>query len=82
MPLAADQGHALAQYAVGWLYERGRGVPEDDAEAVRWYRLAADQPRFWNMGTAKDCTIPVPVEPFSLGFLLSNEIWSIEIHLY
>ena len=21
----------------------GRGVPEDDAEAARWYRLAADQ---------------------------------------
>ena len=25
------------------MYATGRGVPEDDAEAVRWYRLAADQ---------------------------------------
>ena len=25
------------------LYAGGRGVPQDDAEAVRWYRLAADQ---------------------------------------
>ncbi len=25
------------------MYEKGRGVPQDDAEAVRWYRLAADQ---------------------------------------
>ena len=42
-PLAADQGHAYAQYNLGWMYDNGRGVPEDDAEAVRWYRLAADQ---------------------------------------
>ena len=25
------------------MYASGEGVPEDDAEAVRWYRLAADQ---------------------------------------
>ena len=25
------------------MYSRGEGVPEDDAEAVRWYRLAAEQ---------------------------------------
>ena len=25
------------------MYRDGRGVPQDDAEAVRWYRLAADQ---------------------------------------
>ena len=25
------------------MYASGRGVPEDDAEAVRWYRLAAEQ---------------------------------------
>ena len=24
-------------------YDNGEGVPEDDLEAVRWYRLAADQ---------------------------------------
>ena len=41
--LAADQGHAGAQYNLGWMYDKGYGVPEDDAEAVRWYRLAADQ---------------------------------------
>ena len=27
----------------GWMYATGRGVPQDDAEAVRWYRLAAEQ---------------------------------------
>ena len=39
----ADQGHAGAQYNLGLMYANGRGVVEDDAEAVRWYRLAADQ---------------------------------------
>ena len=39
----ADQGHAYAQYNLGWMYANGEGVPEDDAEAVRWLRLAADQ---------------------------------------
>ena len=24
------------------MYANGEGVPEDDAEAVRWYRLAAE----------------------------------------
>jgi hypothetical protein len=41
--LAADQGHATAQYNLGWMFENGRGVAKDKAEAVRLYRLAADQ---------------------------------------
>ena len=43
MRALAEQGDASAQYRLGIMYEDGRGVPEDDAEAVRWYRLAADQ---------------------------------------
>ncbi len=39
----AEQGDALAQYNLGVMYGNGYGVPEDDAEAVRWYRLAAEQ---------------------------------------
>ena len=39
----ADQGHAGAQVFLGWMYANGEGVPEDDAEAAGWYRLAADQ---------------------------------------
>ena len=27
----------------GYMYYTGEGVPEDDTEAVRWFRLAADQ---------------------------------------
>ena len=41
--LAAEQGDADAQYNLGAMYDNGRGVPEDDAEAVRWFRLAVEQ---------------------------------------
>ena len=27
----------------GFAYANGEGVPENDAEAVKWYRLATDQ---------------------------------------
>ena len=40
---AAEQGDAEAQFFLGHLYDDGDGVPEDDAEAVRWYRKAAEQ---------------------------------------
>ena len=39
----AEQGDTRAQITLGFMYRNGEGVPEDDAEAVRWYRLAADQ---------------------------------------
>ena len=39
----ADQGDAVAQTLLGSMYADGQGVPKDDAQAVKWYRLAADQ---------------------------------------
>jgi|TARA_A100001037_G_scaffold162077_1_gene145830 TPR repeat protein len=39
----AEQGHAEAQYNLGWMYSKGEGVLEDDVKAVYWYRKAADQ---------------------------------------
>ena len=39
----AEQGDANAQYKFGILYQKGRGVPQNDAEAVKWYRRAAEQ---------------------------------------
>jgi len=41
--LAAEQGDALAQNALGTKYIKGEGVPQDDTEAIAWYRKAADQ---------------------------------------
>jgi TPR repeat protein len=40
---AAEQGFAEAQCNLGVMYRLGRGVPQDDAEAMRWYRKAAKQ---------------------------------------
>ncbi len=40
---AAAQGNAQAQTHVGWLYEKGEGVSQNYAEALRWYHLAAAQ---------------------------------------
>ena len=39
----AEQGNAVAQYNLGFRYANGDGVPQDNAEAERWYRLAAYQ---------------------------------------
>lgn len=39
----AEQGDAGAQYVLGIIYEHGMDVPQDDAEAVKWYRKAAEQ---------------------------------------
>ena len=41
--LAAEQGDPEAQFDLGFMYRNGEGVPQDDAEAVKWYRLAAEQ---------------------------------------
>tara|TARA_B110000305_G_C19035619_1_gene445800 strand:+ start:375 stop:584 length:210 start_codon:yes stop_codon:yes gene_type:complete len=40
--LLATQGNAFAQYNLALMYRKGEGVPKDDKEAVKWYRLAAD----------------------------------------
>ena len=39
----AEQGDAKAQFNLGVIYDNGEGVPEDDAEAVKWFRMAAEQ---------------------------------------
>jgi TPR repeat protein len=39
----AEEGDAKAQFTLGTLYSNGKGVPQDDAEAARWFRMAAEQ---------------------------------------
>ena len=41
--LAAEQGNASGQWALGSMYDFGEGVAENKVEAVKWYRLAAEQ---------------------------------------
>lgn len=34
---------ADAQYNLAWMYDNGKGVTQDYKEAVKWYRLSAEQ---------------------------------------
>ena len=38
-----EQGNVDAQLNLGDIYASGDGVPENLAEAVKWFRLAAEQ---------------------------------------
>ena len=40
---AAEPGDAEAQVFLGYMYAAGEGVPENDTEAVRLFRMAAEQ---------------------------------------
>jgi TPR repeat protein len=42
IPLA-ERGNAAAQTYLGFLFETGRGVPQNYTEAAMWYRRAAEQ---------------------------------------
>src|SRR6516162_4181739 len=39
----ADAGDPRAEAVLGSAFYRGRGVPQNDSEAARWYRRAAEQ---------------------------------------
>ena len=38
-----NRGHARAQYNLGGMYDQGRGVPQDAAEAHMWLTIAASR---------------------------------------
>ena len=39
----AEQGDISAQHKLGGMYDVGRGIPENDSKAVKWYRKVAEQ---------------------------------------
>jgi hypothetical protein len=41
--ILAKQGNVAARYNLGSMYTEGKGVAQDDVEAVKWFRLAAAQ---------------------------------------
>ena len=55
----AEAGDAASQFNLGFRYATGEGVPEDDAEAARWFRLAAEQGHASASTTSGSCTPPV-----------------------
>ena len=44
----ATEGDAAAQFDLGFMYRNGEGVPQDNGEALRWYRLALFLSRCWH----------------------------------
>ena len=54
----AEAGDANAQHNLAIMYDLGQGLPQDHAEAIKWYRLAAQQ---WHA-----------VSQNNLGILLEN----------
>ena len=49
----AEQGHAKAQWALGYMYSRGLGVPKDAARAERWRKRSVE-------GLLGKAPVPVP----------------------
>ena len=43
--MAAEQGHASAQFYLGFKYNEGEGVQEDDTEALMWFLRAGTRSR-------------------------------------
>ena len=41
--MAAQQGHAQAQYNLGFMYYNGQSVPQNTSEALRWLHKAQVQ---------------------------------------
>ncbi len=39
----AERGDARAQASLGFMYDRGQGVPQNHVEAAKWFRKAAEQ---------------------------------------
>ncbi|MBQ7217561.1 MAG: SEL1-like repeat protein [Synergistaceae bacterium] len=40
---AAEQGYAMAQFNLGYMYDQGYGVRQDYVGAVKWYHKSAEQ---------------------------------------
>lgn len=40
---SAKKGDANAQYNIGMLHDFGKGIPENNKEAIKWYKKAAEQ---------------------------------------
>jgi len=43
LKVLAEKGDVRAQYNLGAMYARGDGIPEDNKEAVKWWRKAAKE---------------------------------------
>lgn len=49
----AAHGDGQSAYRLGLMYEKGMGVPVVDKEAIKWFQLAVDKPKFGNRAKAE-----------------------------
>ena len=59
----AEQGDASAQFNLGLMYAKGKGVPQDAQEALKWWRKAAEQGNASaqsNLGSTYEFGVGVP----------------------
>ena len=70
----AEQGHAAAQNNLGNMYANGWGVPEDDRQAVLWYRKAAEQGDARAQFNLGPCTTTVRAFPRTTSKLMRGSI--------
>jgi len=59
----AEAGVDIAQFNLAQMYSNGQGVPQDYKEAVKWYKLSAEQ------GNA--------TAPFGLGLIYEEGGWGV-----
>jgi clan AA aspartic protease (TIGR02281 family) len=57
---AADHGDAAAPYYLGFMYEKGQGVPQDYAAAEAWYRKGAERGDTTARGKLRDPPAKAP----------------------
>ena len=58
---SAEQGSAIAQSNLGWMYQNGRGVRQSNNEAVVWYRKSWSKGMLGASSTLATCTKKVLV---------------------
>ena len=62
---AADQDHPYAQLHLGYMYEAGKGVRQDEKEAEKWWRMAV-------AGFRKAAKKGNPQKQINLGLMHAN----------
>ena len=70
----AEQGDADAQQKVGYMYAQGKGVPQDDKEAVKWWTLSAEQGNAaaqYSLGVTYEHALGVP-QDYALAHMWFN----------
>ncbi|MCZ6860867.1 MAG: hypothetical protein ACE1Y4_02455 [Lysobacterales bacterium] len=64
--MLAEQGDVNSQFALGSLYAAGEGVEQNEAEAIKWFQLAAQQGFAAARRIGQMCAAQVEVRPWCM----------------